>query len=35
MVLGAADGECWNCLGVCSFVLEIPQRSMIALGGPA
>ena len=31
LVLGTADGECWNCLRVCSFLLEISQRSMIDL----
>jgi hypothetical protein len=27
-ILGTADSECWHCLGVRSFLLEIPQASM-------
>jgi hypothetical protein len=27
-ILGTADSECWHCLGVRSFPLEIPQASM-------
>ncbi len=27
-ILGTADSEYWHCLGVRSFLLEIPQASM-------
>ena len=27
-ILGTADSECWHCLGVRTFLLEIPQASM-------
>src|SRR5215469_7965741 len=29
-ILGTADSEYWHCLGVRSFLLEIPHASMIA-----
>jgi hypothetical protein len=30
-ILGTADGECWHCLGVRSFLLEILQTFMKAI----
>jgi hypothetical protein len=30
-ILGAADSEYWNCLGIRSILLQIPQASVMAM----